>query len=111
MQTLPPTVAVFQILNDDKNARQHSPINGAAIQSVRCGEGHQPGYFASGGNLEASIADGQRRPAEAVQIDQAAQMRLRLGEQPRAPGQPCVAVAPIERRVAGLWTRNLSNGI
>src|SRR5580698_6889902 len=34
MQTFPPTVAVFQILNDDKNDRQHSPISGAAIQSV-----------------------------------------------------------------------------
>src|SRR5439155_6292056 len=33
MQRLPPTVAVFQILNDARNARQHWPINGAASQS------------------------------------------------------------------------------
>ena len=33
MQTLPPTVAVFQILNEARKARQHSPISGAACQS------------------------------------------------------------------------------
>ena len=31
---LPPTVAVFQILNDDRNALQHSPISAAAVQSA-----------------------------------------------------------------------------
>src|SRR5436305_3846100 len=33
MQRLPPTVAVFQILNEARKARQHSPISGAASQS------------------------------------------------------------------------------
>lgn len=33
MQRLPPTVAVFQILNEARNARQHWPISGAASQS------------------------------------------------------------------------------
>src|ERR1700752_2149645 len=33
MQILPPTVAVFQILNEARNARQHWLIRGAAIQS------------------------------------------------------------------------------
>jgi hypothetical protein len=33
MQTFPPTLAVFQILNDDKNARQQSPISAAAVHS------------------------------------------------------------------------------
>jgi len=34
MQIFPPTVAVFQILNDERNERQHSPIRGAAAQSA-----------------------------------------------------------------------------
>src|SRR5882672_891929 len=33
MQMLPPTVAVFQILNEARNARQHWLISGAAIHS------------------------------------------------------------------------------
>src|SRR5262245_10590091 len=33
MQMLPPTVAVFQILNEARNARQHWLIRGDAIQS------------------------------------------------------------------------------
>src|SRR5207342_164722 len=33
MQMLPPTVAVFQILNEARNARQHWLISGEAIQS------------------------------------------------------------------------------
>ena len=33
MQRLPPTVAVFQILKDARNARQHWLISGEAIQS------------------------------------------------------------------------------
>src|SRR5260221_12183331 len=34
MQMFPPTVAVFQILNDDRKERQHCSIRGAAVQSV-----------------------------------------------------------------------------
>src|SRR5665647_3786565 len=34
MQMLPPTVAVFQILNEARNARQHWPIKGAAVHST-----------------------------------------------------------------------------
>ena len=34
MQMFPPTVAVCQILNDERNERQHSPIRGAAAQSA-----------------------------------------------------------------------------
>src|SRR5665647_2778066 len=34
MQMLPPTVAVFQILNEARKARQHWPINGAAAHST-----------------------------------------------------------------------------
>src|SRR3954451_15307893 len=33
MQRLPPTVAVFHILNEARKARQHWPISGAASQS------------------------------------------------------------------------------
>src|SRR5260370_16519435 len=33
IQILPPTVAVFQILNEERNERQHSPITGAPIHA------------------------------------------------------------------------------
>ena len=35
---LPPTVAVFQILNDERKARQHSSIRNDAGQSGRPGK-------------------------------------------------------------------------
>src|SRR5712672_2713159 len=34
MQMFPPTVAVFQILDDDRKERQHCAIRGAAVQSA-----------------------------------------------------------------------------
>src|ERR1700730_1558063 len=37
MQIFPPTVAVFQILNDDRKEQQHCSIRGAAAQSVGAG--------------------------------------------------------------------------
>ena len=46
-----------------------------------------------------------------MQIDQTAQMRLRLGEQPGASREPCISLAPIDRSVHRIRTRNLPDGV
>ena len=52
------------------------------------------GDAAGRGDLKAGVAYGQRRPAERLEIDQRVDVNLRLGEEPRAAGQPCVAGTP-----------------
>ena len=46
MQIFPPTVAVFQILNDANRERQHWLINGAAVQSAGAYQGVELDNFA-----------------------------------------------------------------
>ena len=70
MQILPPTVAVFQILNEARKARQHWPISGAAIQSTGGAKGVELRDGAGGGDVEPVVAHRQRRPAEGAEIDQ-----------------------------------------
>jgi len=111
MQTLPPTVAVFQILNDDRNARQHSPISGAAT--------HPVGAVSASSLAISQVAAISRLCSLTVngsqpspcRSNQTAQLRLRLGKQPRTAGEPCVAFAPSDRSVARFRTRNLPDGV
>jgi hypothetical protein len=41
---------------------------------------------------------GDRLPPESLQIQQATQVRLGLGEQPGASGEPTVTILPLSRR-------------
>ena len=95
LQRLPPTVAMFQILNEARNARQHCSNSGAASASQRPPEAVELGDGAGRGDLQCPVRPVvERLPARAAQIHQAPQMRLRLGEQIRAPAQPGVARPP-----------------
>ena len=94
MQRLPPTVAVFQILNEARNARQHWLISGAAIQSGGQVSASSCGDRAGRRDRQPGLADGQRRPVEIGEIDQPRQMDLRLREQPGPAREPSIACRP-----------------
>ena len=105
-QMFPPTVATFWTLNEPSSASQHCRASSAA--GARDGRaGRQRASCASvqvAAMLQAVVGLRQRRPAEGVQVKQAPQSRLGLGEQPGAAAEPGVAVAPGRgggRRVAG----------
>ena len=73
MQMLPPTVAVFQILKEARNARQHWSISGEAIQSD--GQASvELRHRAGGRDRKPALADRQRWPFQVGEIDQPAQM-------------------------------------
>src|SRR5215207_11549721 len=65
------------------------------------GEGVEIGDSAGGGDAETLVADLERLPTEAMQIDQAAEMWLRLREEPGTPCQPTVAVPPGKLPIGG----------
>ena len=94
MQTLPPTVAAFQILNDIRNASMHCRNSGTA----RHPSGPSKSCSSTIRQVAAMSRPGfrhrQRRPAEAVEIDQRVDGHLRLGEQPGSTRQPRIAIAP-----------------
>ena len=94
MQIFPPTVAVFQILNDERNERQHWPISGAATQSAGAVNSTSLTISQVAAISRPLFADGQRLPAKGLQIDQPAEMGLKFREQPRTSRQPRVALAP-----------------
>jgi 2-iminobutanoate/2-iminopropanoate deaminase len=54
-------------------------------------EGEQLRNTAGRGDLQARRRHGERRPAEAIEVDQRVSRELRLGEQPSASGEPGVA--------------------
>jgi hypothetical protein len=80
MQRFPPTVAVFQILNEARNARQHWLMRGAASHST--------------GQTSASSSAMVQVAFEIAQIDQSQQMGLRFGEQPGPAREPSIACRP-----------------
>ena len=82
----------------DLERRDESP---AALADQRRGDPgrrqRQPVELRDGaGRTEAHavVANLGRRPAQAGEIDQPRQMRLRLGKQPRPAGQPCITGLP-----------------
>lgn len=104
-QMLPPTVATFWTLNEPSSASQHC--------RARCAPGARDGCAGRQRASSASVQVAAMRrpssvsvsawPAEGVQVKQAPQPRLGLGEQPGAAAEPRVSVAPTRsggRRVA-----------
>ena len=84
MQMLPPTVAVFHTLNDARKASQLVVNSGAARQSSGAVERVEVADRAHRADLEARVGGDQPVPAERHQVDEAAQVRLLVGEQPGA---------------------------
>ncbi len=102
MQMLPPTVAVFQILNEARNARQHWPIRGAAVHSTGS-DADSSAAIVQVAAIRRPVRSSRWRPVEAAEIDQAVQMRLRLREQPGATASqasPSASAATGRRRAA-----------
>ena len=111
MQRLPPTVAVFQILKEARNARQHWSISGEAIHSGGQGNASSCCDGAGCGDGQACFADGQRRPFEIREIDQSREVGLRLREQPGSAGEPRIACRPNGQLLPALRVRHLFDGV
>src|SRR5215211_3721301 len=74
--------------------------------------GHPTEQSCRWGYLESLFIDNQRRPVEALQVQQPAQMRLRFGEEPGAASQPAVSLLPIEILVlVSGYTPNSGDGV
>ena len=80
MQRLPPTVAMFQILNEARKDRQHRLTKGAAVQCDGKRHGIELGNLAGRGDAKAMLVRLQRRPAQIGDIDQPRDFQLRFGE-------------------------------
>ena len=65
------------------------------------GEGVEVGDGAGGGDAQPVVTDLQRRPAEGAQVEQTAQVRLRLREEPGPPRQPAIPFPPLEVAIDG----------
>ena len=96
MQTLPPTVAAFQILNDIRNAVDAFVEQRHGAPSRRPLEVVQLDDPAGRGDLQPGLRHRQRRPAELLEIDQRVGRDLWLGEQPGAASQKRMAIAPFD---------------
>ena len=94
MQTLPPMVAAFQILNDIRNEFMHFRNSGTARHpggpSKSCSSTTRQVAAMS---RPASVAVSGAQP-RSVEIDQRVDGHLWLGEQPGTPGQPRIAFTP-----------------
>ena len=105
MQMLPPTVAVFQILKEARNARQHWLISGEAIHS-----GGQASA-SSCATVQVAAIDKSVSPMvsaghfRSVRSISRRQMRLRFREQPGPAREPSIACRPngqlVPRRADG----------
>ena len=111
MQMLPPTVAMFQILNEARKARQHWPMSGAAAHSGGNARASRAATVQVAAISRPSAETDRRRPAEAGEVDQPRERRLRLGEQPGAAGEPSVAGAPRRHLAAISRPRDLGDGV
>ncbi|MDP4501621.1 hypothetical protein [Nonomuraea turcica] len=76
MQILPPTVAAFQTLNEDKNASQ---LFAKRVPIIWQRNGIQVADGARRADFEARVARDEGIPTQRCQIDQAAQARLLRG--------------------------------
>src|SRR5262249_11021150 len=57
-------------------------------------------------DLECVLGKPEWLPSETLEIDESAQMRLRLGEQPGPACEPRVAIVPVAHRIGALWLRD-----
>ena len=108
---LPPTVALFHTLNDARKASQLVANSGAARQSSGAAKAYRSAHGAHGADLEAVVGGSQGVPAERNQVDEAAQVGLLVGEQPRSARQPGVALAPVAARLLGWPSNDLGDGV
>ena len=95
-QMLPPTVATLCTLNEPSSASQHCRASAAPRARGRRA-GRQRASSASvqvAAMLRPSSVSVSGGQPKRVQVEQPAQPRLRLGEQPGAAAEPGVAVPP-----------------
>ena len=111
MQILPPTVAVFQILKEARNARQHWLISGEAIHSGGQASASSCATVQVADIDKFGLRDGQRRPFQVGEIDQPGQMGLRFREQPGPAREPSIACRPNGQLVPRRRMRNRGNGV
>ena len=95
MQMLPPTVAEFQTLNEDRNASQLFAKRVPAVQSPGGAKAYRSRIVHVAPISRPVAARDEGIPAQRRQVDQAAQARLLHGEQPRTAREPRIAVAPV----------------
>ena len=90
MQMFPPTVASFQILNEERNDRQHWRNSGAAVQSggASVDELIELHHLARGGDLQAVLRSVERGPVERLEIDERVDVDLGFRKQPGTSGKP-----------------------
>ena len=112
MQMLPPTVAVFQILKEARNARQHWLISGEAIHS-----GGQASA-SSCATVQVAAISKVRSPLtvsaghfRSVRSISRRQMGLRFREQPGPAREPSIACRPNGQLVPRRRMRNRGNGV
>ena len=111
MQMFPPTVALFQILNEARKDRQHWRISGAALHSGGAATASSSATCTWRRSPVPGRSIRQRRPAKPVQVDQPAQVGLRFGKQPGAARQPGIAVTPGAELFAGRGAGYFGNGV
>ena len=91
----PPIVASFQILNDERNDRQHSAMSDAAIHCLGASNAYSSAIrqvAAISSPVSLAVSAGQR---EGLEIDQGIGVNLRLRKEPRSAGEPRIAVTPM----------------
>ena len=111
MQRLPPTVAVFQILNEARNARQHWLIRGAASHSggqARASSCATVQVAAIVSPVSPIVSAGHFKIGK---IDQPRQMDLRFREQPGPAREPSIACRPNGQLLPRLRAGNLFDGV
>ena len=111
MQMLPPTVAVFQILKEARNARQHWLISGEAIHSGGQASASSCATVQVAAIHKFGLADGQRRPFQVGEIDQPASDGLRFREQPGPAREPSIACRPNGQLFPRGRMRNRGDGV
>ena len=111
MQILPPTVAVFHILKEARNARQHWLISGEATHSGGQASASSCATVQVADIDKFGLRDGQRRPFQGGEINQPAEMDLRFREQPGPAREPSIACRPNGQLVPRRRMRNRRNGV
>ena len=84
---------------------------GPRVQSPGGAKRIQVADGARGADLEAGVARDEGIPAQRRQVDQAAQLGLLRGEQPRSAGQPGIAFAPVRARPVGRSPDDFGDGV
>ena len=111
IQMLPPTVAEFHTLNDARNASQLVRNKSPASQPSGGHKLVQMPDRARRADLETPSIGHQAGPAKLCEIDQSAHGGLWLRKQPRPPGQPRIAGAPVGTRSIGGSADDVHDGV